>query len=96
MIFLDKYYEEIKKYYGIDEIKTGTNILKREPLRMLLLMIDSEEGINPNAVIEYFKIKVCRGGSYANLNAAKLCFEMDKSFKRRYNEILKLVKDGAD
>ena len=41
MIFLDKYHEEIKKYYGIDEIKTGTNILKREPLRMLLLMIDS-------------------------------------------------------
>ena len=94
MNFLDKYHDEIKKYYGVDEIKPGTNILKREPLRMLLLMITNEEGVNPGAVVEYFKIKCLRAGSYTILNTAKGVYESDRHFKKRYNEILKLVKDG--
>ena len=95
MKFLDKYYNTVKQYYSLDEIQVGNNVLKREPLRMLLLIINEEEGVNPNVVREYFGINICRGGSYASLNTAKGYFDTDKHFKRRYEEILKLVKDGV-
>ena len=100
MKFLDKYKDAILEYYEVSEVGSKFDIkprnLELEPTRMLMLLVFNEEGFTAGDCYRYFLFKKSRESAYHDLSVAKQFYESDRAFKKRYNEILKLVKNGVD
>ena len=100
MKFLDKYKNAILEYYEVSEVGKKVDFkpinIELEPTRMLVLLVFNEEGFSAGDCYRYFSFTKSRASAYHDLSVAKQLYESDRAFKKRYNEILKIVKDETN